>query len=74
MRKVMIPISVVLVLMVASLVGCDNSGSASPAPADVQLGPQPPEQPAGAADAMKNSIKMKGGKLARRGQSGQVPH
>jgi hypothetical protein len=73
MRKAMIPVTSVF-LLAGFLIGCDDSGSASPAPAGAQLGPQPPEQAAGAADAMKNSLKLKGGKPAKRGQSGQVPH
>jgi hypothetical protein len=73
MRKAIIPMMSVF-LLAGFLIGCEGSGSASPAPAGAQLGPQPPQQPAGAADAMKNSMKQKGGRPTKRGQSGQVPH
>ena len=73
MRKAIIPMMSVF-LLAGSLIGCEGSGSAPPTPAGAQLGPQPPQQPTGAADAMKNSMKLKGAKLTRRGQSGQVPH
>jgi hypothetical protein len=73
MRKMTIILLMTALLIPMSLIGCSESGTAGIAPAGVE-GPHPPEMPPGAADAMKNSLKLKPSKKATKGQSGQVPH
>ena len=73
MRKMTIIFLVTALLIPMTLIGCSESSTAGIAPAGVE-GPRPPDMPPGAADAMKNSLKAKPTKKARKGQSGQVPH
>ena len=73
MRKTTIAILMIALLIPMTMIGCSETGSAGTRP-DGEQGPRPPDMPAGAADAMKNSLKLKPGKKASRGQSGQVPH
>jgi hypothetical protein len=73
MRKMTIILLMTALLIPLTLIGCSESTTAGIAPAGVE-GPRPPEMPPGAADAMKNSLKLKPSKKATKGQSGQVPH
>jgi hypothetical protein len=73
MRKITITLLVVALLIPMTMIGCSEAGSAGTR-SDGEQGPRPPDMPAGASDAMKNSLKLKPSKKASRGQSGQVPH
>ena len=60
--------------LTAILVGCDaGTGSPGTLPEGAKQGPTPPPQPAGASEAMKNSMKLKGA-APQKGRPSQVPH